>query len=149
MLTVAVAAYEDIIEHASTTLPREACGVLAGSRDEERSHVESAHPTRNAADNPRVSYRIDPRAQLAMMDAIETAGREVVGFYHSHPVGPPAPSTRDLEEAAWEDHHYLIVSMAGSWPTVDAWRYTGRDFTSETVTIVDATADHRTPSTEP
>jgi proteasome lid subunit RPN8/RPN11 len=149
VLTVAVAAYEDIIVHASATLLREACGVLAGSRDGERSYVESAHPARNAAENPRVSYRIDPQAQLAMMDTIESAGREVVGFYHSHPVGPPAPSTRDLEEAAWDDHHYVVVSMAGSWPTVDAWRYTGRAFTSETVTIADATAAHRTPSTEP
>lgn len=149
MLTVGVAAYEDIIDHATATVPREACGILAGTRDEDRSHVETAHPTRNAADNPRVSYRIEPRSQLALMDAIEAAGREVVGFYHSHPVGPPVPSTRDLEQAAWDDHHYVVVSVAASWPTFDAWRYTDREFTPEAITIIDPPVDRRTPSREP
>lgn len=149
VLTVEEGAYGDIIEHARATVPREAVGVLAGRRDGSISRVETAHPVRNAADNPHVSYRIDPRAQLALMDAIDATGREVLGFYHSHPAGPPGPSSRDREQAAWVDHHYVVVSLEGRWPTFDAWRYTDRGFTSEPVTIGDTTGDRRTPTTEP
>lgn len=149
MLTVQVGAYEDIIAHATASVPSEACGVLAGHRGDDRTRVETAHPARNDAANPRISYRIDPRAQMALMDAIESTGRDVVGFYHSHPAGPPGPSRRDRDQATWVDHHYVVVSLAGGWPTFDAWRYTEPDFTREPVTIVDPTDDRRTPTTGP
>lgn len=149
MLTVGDRAYKDIIEHATATVPREAVGVLAGHRDGPVSRVQTAHPVRNAADNPHISYRIDPRAQLALMDAIEGAGRDVIGFYHSHPAGPPGPSSQDLEQAAWVDHYYVIVSLEGRWPTFDAWLYRDGAFRSETVTIEGAPTDHRRRSRVP
>jgi proteasome lid subunit RPN8/RPN11 len=83
------------------------------------------------------------------MHAIEATGRDVVGFYHSHPAGPPTPSSRDRDEAAWSDHHYVIVSLSGSWPTFDAWRYTDPGFSPETVAVLDATTVPRTPATGP
>lgn len=126
-----------MLSHAAETVPTEACGLLAGTRDRDRTVVETSHRARNAASAPRISYRIDPRAQLALMDGIEAAGRSVVGIYHSHPVGPPQLSERDRLQAAWQDYHYVLVSLAGPIPTLDAWRYTGEGFSTETVRLVE------------
>lgn len=135
MLVCARAAYEAVLDHARREVPREACGLLAGRRTGDRATVETAHPAHNAADTPTVAYRIDPRAQLALLDGIEAAGRAVAALYHSHPAGPPAPSQRDVETATWTGYHHVVVSLAGGWPTVDAWVWTGERFVRDTVVV--------------
>jgi proteasome lid subunit RPN8/RPN11 len=130
-------AYEAILSHAQETVPREACGLLAGRREGEHPVVETSHRARNVASAPRVGYRIDTRAQLALMDGIEAAGRTVVGIYHSHPAGPATLSERDRREASWLGYHYVLVSLARSHPTLLAWRYTGEEFTVEPIRIVE------------
>ena len=59
------------------------------------------------------------------MDRIEENGMEVVGFYHSHPIGPDEPSETDAADATWDGYSYVIVSLNGSHPFVGSWRWTG------------------------
>ncbi|THE65125.1 M67 family peptidase [Salinadaptatus halalkaliphilus] len=110
---------EAILERARTGDPREVCGVLGGSFDPDSSRVRSQYPADNVADHPRTRYRIDPEEQLAIFERLEDRGEEIVGFYHSHPRGPPRPSETDAEAATWPDRSYLIVSLSpldiGSW----------------------------------
>lgn len=143
MLVLARDAYEEILEHARTAVPREACGLLGGYTAGTRTYVLTAHRAPNAAETPRLRYRIDPRVQYDLMDGIESAGSEMVGIYHSHPAGPPSPSAEDLATATWEDYPYVIVSLAGGWPTLDAWRYTGGAFNNEAVSVSDSITDDR------
>jgi len=128
-------AYDAVLDHAAEDAPREACGILAGRSVGERRVVESSIRLANVAASPHVEYRIDPAALLATIEDIEAADRSVLGFYHSHPAGPVTPSDRDRRDAHWVDHHYVVVSLAGPVPTVDAWRWTGTSFAAAAVAV--------------
>lgn len=47
------------------------------------------------------------------------AGVHLIGFYHSHPESPAAPSSADLD-LAWPGYVYVIVDAAAG--SVRAWR---------------------------
>jgi proteasome lid subunit RPN8/RPN11 len=59
--------------------------------------------------------------RLAEKRAAET-GRELLGFYHSHPDHPAVPSAFDLEHA-WPNLSYIIVSVKKGTPDeMRSWR---------------------------
>ncbi|WP_336345285.1 desampylase [Halalkalicoccus ordinarius] len=131
------ASYDAIVEHAREGTSEEVCGVLGGEHGEERSHVETVHRARNVAETPETRYHIDPEQQLELIDGIEEAGRDVVGFYHSHPAGPTEPSETDADRATWPGFSYVIVALDGE-PFVGAWRWNGENerFEGEIVRVV-------------
>ncbi len=101
----------DVVAHLSGALPNEACGFLAG-----RSNVVTrVYPVENALQSP-TAYRMDPVSQILAMRAIDEAGLDLIGIYHSHPQGPLAPSPTDLREAAYPDVRYVICA-----PRDDGW----------------------------
>ncbi|WP_440770974.1 desampylase [Natronorubrum sp. DTA28] len=109
-----------ILERARDGVPEEICGIFGGEYDPDgRSRVRSQYPAPNVAETPRTRYRIDPEAQLELFERLESDGEEIVGFYHSHPRGPPRPSATDEAQATWPGRSYLIVSLepleVGSW----------------------------------
>ena len=134
MLVLAAEVYDGIIDHAREATPAEACGLLAGRRDEV-STATARYPATNVAPDPQITYEIDPEEQFRLMEEIDAAGLELVGFYHSHPTGPHGPSTTDHARATWDGYHYLIVSLGGPRPALDAWRWTGDAFERENVTV--------------
>ncbi|WP_276298891.1 desampylase [Halorussus lipolyticus] len=127
---------DELLAHAREEAPTEACGILAGTRierDDDAEHrVLEHHPAENVAGTPRTRYEIDPREQLELMEAVEDAGREVVGFYHSHPRGPAGPSETDAAQATWPGRSYVIVAL-GDGVSVGSWRWTGAEFVDESV----------------
>jgi proteasome lid subunit RPN8/RPN11 len=141
--------YEAIVAHAHEGAPREVCGVLGGERnrsedgtndaldaDEEcnpATRVRSVRRAENVARSPRRTYLIDPEKQLAIMESIEASGNEVVGFYHSHPVGPPRPSPTDESRATWEGYSYVICLP--DLPFVGSWRWDGDRFTGQRIAL--------------
>jgi proteasome lid subunit RPN8/RPN11 len=134
-LTLDRAVYDDLIAHAGDGNPEEVCGVLGGSRGDAESHAATARRAENAAESPRTRYALDPAEQLALMDDIDDDGRDVVGFYHSHPAGPPRPSETDAAQAAWPGYSYVIVDLSGASPYVGSWRWTGAEFEQEPVRL--------------
>jgi proteasome lid subunit RPN8/RPN11 len=148
-----------IVEHARDGAPEEVCGALGGVHDaggtddidetdrSERiddrpdvprsSHARSATRVPNVASAPRTRYELDPSEQFRAMEAIEDAGDDVVGFYHSHPRGPPAPSVTDEALATWAGYSYVIVSLGGPEPELGSWRWTGETFEREAVEVVE------------
>lgn len=135
MLRVSREAYDAAIDHAREGAPAEVCGVLGGERGA-TSHARTLHRAENVATTPRTEYRIDPTEQLALMEALEANGEEVVGFYHSHPHGPAEPSPTDRRRATWTDRSYVIIVLGGSHPYVGSWRWTGEAFEQEAVALV-------------
>jgi proteasome lid subunit RPN8/RPN11 len=115
-------AYDDIVYHAYSGGDEEVCGVLAGEYGDAKSRVVRSRAAENVAETPQIRYRIDPTEQFEIVESIESAGLEVVGFYHSHPTGPTAPSETDRDRATWPDHSYVICALDGS-PFVGSWRY--------------------------
>ncbi|ADB62355.1 Mov34/MPN/PAD-1 family protein [Haloterrigena turkmenica DSM 5511] len=127
-LVVPTAIRDRILERAREGAPEEICGIFGGDFEPEgQSRVRSQYPAGNVAETPRTRYRIDPEEQLAIFEHLEDRGEEIVGFYHSHPRGPPSPSATDEAQATWPDRSYLIVSLepleVGSW----RWREDGDD----------------------
>ena len=107
--------------------------MLAGARGEDRSTVERSFRAENAAERPRTRYEIAPEEELALLEQVDAAGLDVVGFYHSHPRGPPEPSEVDARRAAWPGYSYLVVSLTGDGSELGSWRWTGERFREEPV----------------
>jgi proteasome lid subunit RPN8/RPN11 len=129
------AARDGIVAHAREGAPEEVVGVLAGDRGADRSVVARTLRADNAADTPGTRYEIAPGEELELLERVDEAGQEVVGFYHSHPDGPLAPSAVDARRAAWRGYSYLIVSLADAEPEVGSWRWTGEAFRAERVAL--------------
>ncbi len=128
-----------IREHAVEGALEEVCGVLGGTygADGEPSRARTAAGVSNVAAAPRTRYELDPSEQFRAMETIEDAGEDVMGFYHSHPRGPPHPSVTDEALATWAGYSYVIVSLAGPEPEIRSWRWTGEAFERETVEVVE------------
>lgn len=131
MLVLTADVRDALLAHAREGAPREVCGVLGGSGGGRATRVTSVHRVPNVAASPRTEYRLAPEDQFAAMEAVEAAAETVVGFYHSHPRGPPRPSATDEARATWPDHYYVIVVPDEA--LVGAWRWTGERFERESV----------------
>jgi len=98
-----------MVEHAKREAPEEACGILAG----EGKRVRKIFECKNVDESPFYAYTISPGELLEKIDEIEAGGLEVIGFYHSHPMGMERPSAVDVSRATWPGHSYVIVSLSG------------------------------------
>ena len=101
---------DDMVSHALSEYPREVCGLLAGEKVRgEVFLIRRIYRTRNASNSP-LRYEIDPEDMYrAFLDA-EREGMEIVGAYHSHPLGRAVPSKVD-EERAHPGFLYVIISV--------------------------------------
>ena len=86
------------------------------------------HPTRNLASAPD-RFEIDPAEHIRLLRALRGTGREIVGCYHSHPDGAPAPSPRDRCSAHDENFVWLIAGLdAAGTVTPAGFLFRGGDF---------------------
>ncbi|WP_313694321.1 desampylase [Halorarum halobium] len=121
---------ETLHERAAAGAPEEVCGVLVGerapsdARRERADRVAAAVAVPNVADEPESRYELDPAETLGVIEDAESAGDDIVGFYHSHPRGPAEPSAIDRERATWPGHVYCILTRDG----LAAYRWTGDEF---------------------
>lgn len=136
MLRIPRAVLEAILAHARAAAPEEACGILAGRAEGASRVVAQAIPVRNAHEEPRVGYRLDPEEQLRAILRIEDdPSLELVGFYHSHPQGPAAFSATDRAEASWPGASYLLATLPDE--RVVCGRFDGRALVDETLSVED------------
>lgn len=106
---------------AAAALPREACGLLVGRATAEGVTVTGLAPSRNLA-AAEDAFEIDTAMQLGLQRRLRATGEAVVGVWHSHPAGPPAPSARDAE-GAWEAGLAWLITAGGE---TTAWRALGQ-----------------------
>ncbi len=120
-----------IRELAEAAWPAEACGLIEGAGEPGPVRVTAMHWLANHADAPERGYLIDPEAFLRLERAAREHGRAIVGVWHSHPHGDPAPSSRDLAEA-WPGWSYLIAGVTNARMTdLRCWRLEGEDFAAQ------------------
>jgi proteasome lid subunit RPN8/RPN11 len=106
-LEVTSAALAAMRAAAAAAHPREACGILLG----EGGRIAEARETANVHPAPHRHFEIDPRALIeAHRAAREGAGDEVLGYFHSHPVGAPIPSATDRASAAHDGRIWAIIA---------------------------------------
>jgi proteasome lid subunit RPN8/RPN11 len=112
MLKIAKDAFDRLRRHAEGAYPRECCGVLTGTLTADSKVVTEAIPAENRARVPRSRYLVEPADLIRIEREARSGGREILGFYHSHPDHPAFWSPTDLAEAHWLGCSYVITSVA-------------------------------------
>lgn len=118
-----------LCEEAASALPCEACGLLLG-RD---ATIREARPVANVHPAPETHFEIDPVALIAAHRTARKGGLQVLGYYHSHPTGDPAPSREDRAQASGDGRIWAIV--AGG--TIGWWRDGPQGFEALPTRVVD------------
>ena len=95
-----------MLSEAARAMPEESCGLLLGSED----WIEAAISTRNVHPTPRTHFEIDPAALIAAHKAARAGGAQVVGYWHSHPIGSTVPSSTDQASAGRDGKVWAIVA---------------------------------------
>lgn len=96
-----------LLATAQASPEREVCGLIGA--DEGGAHT--LYPVDNVAEQPERLFAMQPEGQIDAMRSMREAGEELFAIYHSHPHAPAAPSTADLDQAAYPEALYLIVSL--------------------------------------
>ncbi len=104
--------------------PFEACGLLLGHEDK----VIELVVARNVALTPQTHFEVDPAALIAAHRAARTGGAQVLGNWHSHPMGLARPSAEDARSAAPDGQFWLILgqNQAHCWRAVESGLLHGR-----------------------
>jgi proteasome lid subunit RPN8/RPN11 len=105
-LSLAPGVLDEVIRHAKSGYPEEACGLLVG-----RGFADRFIPMANVLQSPS-SYEMDPASLITTLRDLRNTGEQLVAIYHSHPNGPARPSRDDVERAYYPEAAYLIVSLA-------------------------------------
>lgn len=120
-----------IFAHAERSWPEECCGVLLGPRHQVapsggRQEVDEVVEADNVArGDRRRRYVIAPELLLRVHKEARRTGREVVGYYHSHPGAGAVPSDFDRAHA-WPGTRYLIVGLDDARAVgMRSWRLSG------------------------
>jgi proteasome lid subunit RPN8/RPN11 len=102
MLRLSSELERNIRTHGETAYPNECCGVLIGEVDD--AGCKTARSTLtidNAREDGEQYHRflITPEDMLRAEQAARAMKLDVIGFYHSHPDHPSAPSGYDKDHA--------------------------------------------------
>lgn len=101
-----------IREHGEQTYPYECCGFLLGSRDGETNILAEVYPAENERqESKETRYLITPEQSKRADDYARSQALGVIGYYHSHPDHPAAPSGYDLDHSCWPGESYIIVAV--------------------------------------
>lgn len=122
MIEIPISVLDQIREHGREAYPEECCGALLG-RKGEPAHVVRVERIENARSDERVRrYEVSPRDYLRVERLALAEDLALLGFYHSHPDHPAAPSTHDRDHA-FPFFLYLVCAVESGVPAeVTAWR---------------------------
>lgn len=119
-MRIATGLVDRLLAEAALSPAVEICGLLIGRPDA----IEAAIPAANVSPAPADSFEIDPAVLIAAHRAERAGGPLVLGCYHSHPLGPAAPSARDRAAA---EHGRLWLILGGGEARL--WRMARDGFT--------------------
>lgn len=89
---------DEIAKYAKAHLPEEACGLIAGSEDENGRLITKVYYLTNT-DHAEDHFTMDPKEQLAAIKDMRANGLKPLGNWHSHPSSPSRPSDEDIKLA--------------------------------------------------
>ncbi len=115
---------------AKDTHPKECCGLMLGAENQ----ITQIQPTSNVHPKPETQFEIDPGDLIAAYQAEREGGPQVVGFYHSHPSGPPTPSATDRAMAARDGKIWAIIGQ----DEIKFWRDDPDGFKPLSYSVIDA-----------
>jgi len=103
---------EQIRNHGQQTYPYECCGFLLGKREGNTNILNEVYAAENERQESRETrYLITPQQYKRSDDYARSRGLGIIGYYHSHPDHPAAPSGYDLDHSCWPGESYIIVAV--------------------------------------
>jgi len=103
---------DEIKQHGERSYPHECCGFLLGSNEGGSNVLEEVYPAENEREDSRHNRYLITPDQYKRADAHARELRlGIIGYYHSHPDHPAAPSGYDLDHSCWPGESYIIVSI--------------------------------------
>jgi len=121
-----------------TAYPNECCGLILGLIDDDGTkNVRHAVEIDNSSEDGEQYHRflITPENMMKAEQMARARKLEVLGFYHSHPDHPSAPSGYDKDHAL-PFYSYVIVSVdKGKAQILTSWELTDdrTDFIQENI----------------
>ena len=106
-ISITAGIMDQIVDHARSVYPQEACGLLIGHSPNAERFV--ATPNVLASE---IEYEMDPAFLASTFRSLRTSGEQLIAIVHSHPQGPAKPSETDLRRAYYPEAAYIIVSLA-------------------------------------
>jgi len=107
--------------------PNECCGIILGEiKSDETKDARRVVAIINSREDGEQYHRflITPEDMLCAEQTARAAKLEVIGFYHSHPDHPSAPSGYDKDHAL-PFYSYVIVSVdKGKAQVLTSWELT-------------------------
>jgi len=109
--------------HAERTYPEECCGILLGKSEEGNHYIMDCLEMDNHQDeNRRRRFLITPDQYRYAEQTAKKMNSELLGFYHSHPDHPAAPSVFDTDHALpWFSYLIIAVNQRKA-AAMTAWR---------------------------
>jgi proteasome lid subunit RPN8/RPN11 len=101
---------DEIRRHGEAAYPAECCGALVGRVEGEAKEVVRLAPAVNRRTDDPHRYLIAPDDLRRLEAEVRAARLDIVGYYHSHPDHPAAPSAFDADHA-WPWYSYVIVRI--------------------------------------
>jgi proteasome lid subunit RPN8/RPN11 len=127
MLTIGAEWDAAIRREGEKAYPNECCGVLLGQLlDDNSRRVENILPIDNKREEAEQYHRfeIQPEDYMRAEKEARSQGRDVLGFYHSHPDHPAKPSGFDQDHAL-PFYSYIIVAVEkGKAAALTSWELT-------------------------
>ena len=111
-------------EQALASPDAEICGLIGGHEN----RALSFYPVNNIADKPEYNFLMEPREQIAAMQAMRGECETFWGIYHSHPLTAADPSPADRELAAYPGLYYFIISLQANEVVLGSYYFNGDDF---------------------
>ena len=122
--------YDEIVEYAREHLPEEACGLIAGSEDENGKKVEKIYYLTNI-DHAEDHFTMDPKEQLEAVKDMRANGYKPLGNWHSHPESPSRPSEEDIRLSYDKNASYFILSLMAKNPVLNSFHVENGEVTKE------------------
>lgn len=111
---------DTIIAYARENLPNEACGLIAGTENDNERWIEKVYFLNNV-DASREHFSLDPKEQLQAVKDMRASGFKPLGNWHSHPESPSRPSEEDKRLAYDSRASYLILSLMDDEPVLNSF----------------------------
>jgi desampylase len=129
VLRISSKLHQWLLAEAEASPDIEVCGLVIGA-----DSIERLIAVKNVSDQPETSFEIDPVALFSAIRNERAGGERLLGYYHSHPAGPPKPSAHDVAQAANDDRIWLIIGEG----VVNAWQFNnGNSFSALRLIIGD------------
>jgi proteasome lid subunit RPN8/RPN11 len=140
MIVITEEQFSAMSAHGQRDYPYECCGLMLGRFDHGRKQVLEIYPISNAREEEakRNRFLIRPEELMRGEKYARDKGRDVVGFYHSHPDDVAVPSQYDLEHA-WPTYSYIVMAVdKGRAADLRSWEMESdrSKFNEEEITIV-------------